>query len=125
MASFLKEEEGESIGTVKRWEEKSKYPPPRNVIPQQPLVTGLSYISGWLRKSRLKHVQPIGFEDSMDTHIRALQQCEVVECMCQDIIHFNSPGWPKMITMHLFTPLYLSGNQTSSRCLVAPPGVLR
>jgi hypothetical protein len=38
------------------------------------LVIGPSYISGWLRKSRLKHLHPTGFEDRIDTRIRAFQQ---------------------------------------------------
>jgi len=89
------------------------------------LVIGPSYISGWLRKSRLKHLQPTGFEDSIDTCIRARKLREVVECMCKDMVHFNSLWWLQMITTHLLSLPYWLGNQTMTRCPAAPPGALR
>jgi hypothetical protein len=89
------------------------------------LVIGPSYISGWLRKSRLKHLHPTGFEDRIDTRIRAFQQGEVVECMCKDMVPFDSPRRLQMITSHLFPLPYWLGNQTIPRCPAAPPGVLR
>lgn len=88
-------------------------------------MTGSSYISGWFRKPHLKHLQPTGFEDRIDTGIRALQQCKVVECMCKDMVHFNALWWLQMIPTHWFSLPYVLGKQTMTRCLAAPPGTLR
>jgi len=89
------------------------------------LVRGASDISGWLWKSRLKYLQPTGFEDSVDARIRGLQQCEVVECMCKNMVQFNALWWQQMITARLLSWPYWLGNQTIPRCLAVPPRALR
>jgi hypothetical protein len=61
----------------------------------------------------------------MDTHIRTAEQCQVVECMCKDMVRLDPLWWPEMIAMHRFSLPYSLGNHLITRRLAVSTGAGR